>query len=385
MEHLQEIRMLRQRLEESIKTNEKLREQLERQIANAGLDQDKQNENEKLREALSQKTFLVEHIHSDYESIKKENEKLQQQLCARDEEISCLTQDIYKSHNELKRLQSEINLQKHHFYEEKQVQQLLQIEQNLYKKMNEAIRNTDTDAEDMNICKLQYHVFQTHKTCDTCPEDKNIQISSLSNVAALKDNGDSSSECSSSSAASSYAPSRLVPGCHLWADKNGSHILGLIEDYNALRKQITEGRKLVCGMQAYLEDIQSIKPQASRIEIGDQGSSTNFSANVARVQQTLEEAKRLLKLFWRVSLPINTVHSATHFGQDEEIKSETARLRRKLSEYETKLHSTMKRLYCTNQLKEDMEKVIINQLALTHNVLKKARGNLEIQPVEVQH
>lgn len=41
MEHLQEIRILRQRLEYSIKTNERLRKQLERQITDKELDQGK--------------------------------------------------------------------------------------------------------------------------------------------------------------------------------------------------------------------------------------------------------------------------------------------------------------------------------------------------------
>lgn len=48
MEHLQEIRILRQRLEYSIKTNERLRKQLERQVTDKELDQGKNSFNEKL-------------------------------------------------------------------------------------------------------------------------------------------------------------------------------------------------------------------------------------------------------------------------------------------------------------------------------------------------
>lgn len=43
------------------------------------------------------------------------------------------------------------------------------------------------------------------------------------------------------------------------------------------------------------------------------------------------------------------------------MKAEILRLRKKLSEQEKKLHSTVKRLHSTNQLKENMEKVIIDQ------------------------
>lgn len=45
----------------------------------------------------------------------------------------------------------------------------------------------------------------------------------------------------------------------MWADKNGRHILGLIEDYNALRKQISEGQKLVSEMEAPLRESTGMK------------------------------------------------------------------------------------------------------------------------------
>ncbi|KFP34693.1 CDK5 regulatory subunit-associated protein 2, partial [Chlamydotis macqueenii] len=113
------------------------------------------------------------------------------------------------------------------------------------------------------------------------------------------------------------------------------------------------------------------------IQVPDQASLHSFSTNTHTVQQILEEAARLLKLLWRVSLPLKTVHGTALGTQDEGMKAEIFRLRKKLSEQEKKLHSTVKRLHSTNQLKENMEKVIIDQLVLTHDVLKKARGNLE--------
>uniref|UniRef100_A0A2D4K5G7 Uncharacterized protein n=1 Tax=Micrurus paraensis TaxID=1970185 RepID=A0A2D4K5G7_9SAUR len=98
------------------------------------------------------------------------------------------------------------------------------------------------------------------------------------------------------------------------------------------------------------------------------------------VQQNLEEAACLLNLLWRVSLPMKVVHVAAYSLQDESLKSKVYKLRRKVAEEEKKLCSMARRLYSTNQLKENMERVIIDQLALTHNVFKKARGNLEFQP-----
>ncbi|NWR83599.1 CK5P2 protein, partial [Furnarius figulus] len=188
---------------------------------------------------------------------------------------------------------------------------------------------------------------------------------------------DSASHCSSTSCSSTTCTPRLVPGHGVWADKNGRHVLGLIEDYEALRKQITEGQQVLAEMDISLRDITGTKLQEPGVKVPDQASLHGFSTSTHTVQQILEEAARLLKLLWRVSLPLKAAHGTAQGTQDEGMKAEIFRLRKKLSEQEKKLHSTVKRLHSTNQLKENMEKVIIDQLVLTHDVLKKARGNLE--------
>ncbi|NXQ76397.1 CK5P2 protein, partial [Quiscalus mexicanus] len=179
MEHLQEIRILRQRLEYSIKTNERLRKQLERQVTDKELDQgsanifihgseqhnsltseihflrkqnqvlnamlakgsrDKQKENEKLRESLSKKNAVIEHLHEDHECMKKENEKLQKQICQKEDEIRYLTCQIYSSRNELNRLQTEINVKQHQISENEKLLQSLRTEIKVYEKLEEARR-----------------------------------------------------------------------------------------------------------------------------------------------------------------------------------------------------------------------------------------------------
>ncbi|NXO01466.1 CK5P2 protein, partial [Rhinopomastus cyanomelas] len=189
---------------------------------------------------------------------------------------------------------------------------------------------------------------------------------------------DSTSHCSSTSSSSTACTPRLVPGHRMWADKNGRHVLGLIEDYNALRKQISEGQQVLAETEISLREVTGTKAlRGPGIKVLEQAPLHCFSANVHTVQQILEEAARLLKLLWRVSLPLKAVHGTARGTQDEGMKTEIYRLRKKLSEQEKKLHSTVKHLHLTNQLKENMEKVIIDQLVLTHDVLKKARGNLE--------
>ncbi|XP_010209631.1 PREDICTED: CDK5 regulatory subunit-associated protein 2, partial [Tinamus guttatus] len=474
MEHLQEIRILRQRLEDSIKTNERLRKQLERQVTEKELDQgsaniflhgseqhnsltseihflrkqnqvlnvmlakgsrDKQKENEKLRESISKKNAIIEHLHQDYECIKKENERLQKLIGKKEDETRYLTREIYSSRNELNRLQTEANVKQHQLSENDKLLQSLRIELKVYEKLEEARRkktdprhdaseefrkdqNNPLDLHELltEIQSLRVQLersIETNKTLhekleEQLSKEKREEVGSVSAVninylfkresqhyagmngthLAPKDDFDNTSHCSSTSSSSTACTPRLVPGHRMWADKNGRHVLGLIEDYNALRGRWYETAgawNQVIISKAIEDAVYSAEMLFVVSYVPDQASPRSFSANVHTVQQILEEAARLLKLLWRVSLPLKAAHgNAAPGAQDEGMKAEIFRLRKKLSEQEKKLHSTVKRLHSTNQLKENMEKVIIDQLVLTHDVLKKARGNLEVQPAENQ-
>ncbi|XP_054853986.1 CDK5 regulatory subunit-associated protein 2 isoform X1 [Eublepharis macularius] len=489
MEHLQEIRMLRHQLEESIKTNNRLRKQLEQQVADSALDQgsanicihgseqynsltseihflrkqnqllnvmlakgsrDKQKENEKLRESLSKKHVLVERLHKDYERVKKENEKLQKQVGKQEEENGQLTHDVYNTRNELNRLQIELNAKQHQQSENDKLLHSLQLELKVYEKLDETIRsqkdlihdrseecwkdkNSTLDLHELltEIRNLRTQLERSIQANRTLHEKLEEQLSkgkkekassgsavninyllkqelqhytginefrfptADSNVLDLQqkygrctsplkadaelslDNSDRSSQCSSS-ASQSHEPCAIPRRC-VWADKNGRHVLGLVEDYNSLQKQLCEGRKLLFEMQISLKTTEH---QELGVKIAHQEYLDRHSATICAAQHNLEEAARLLKLLWRVSLPMKVVHNVAYSLQDESMKAELHQLRRKLAEQEKTLHSTVMRLRSTNQLKENMEKVIINQLALTHDVLKKARGNLEVPPAE---
>lgn len=61
-------------------------------------------------------------------------------------------------------------------------------------------------------------------------------------------------DSSSSVRDGSPALSRLVPGHRLWADRHGRHVLGLVEDYSALSKQIREAKRITAAMDKQLQD-----------------------------------------------------------------------------------------------------------------------------------
>ncbi|MEQ2307267.1 hypothetical protein AMECASPLE_016544, partial [Ameca splendens] len=486
-EHLQEIRALRQRLEESISTNDRLREQLERRLAEVEKDpaatnifihgneeqgqlvnevrflweqnqvlkeqlnmgsRDKQKENEKLRETLARRTAKLEQSRKECEALRQENIQLQETLEHSSQENSLLQNSLRSSREELQRLQCEVKLQKQQLSDSQHLLQSLRVELQVYEnikndsnkhgsheetpqsvpvsscgsvnlgdllseirhlrlqlersiqtntalrqKLEEQLLRGPSRSETINInyllsspdeggrspgregCDPQHRSFHSHEHTSVYHEVKHHAHSEE----------DAVSVSSSSNESVSGAPSRLVPGHRMWASRNGRHILGLIEDYNALRKQISEGRKLSRSMDAQLQEcLHTLRQQGSDSEIREKQHWKSLSSSSNTMQQVLEEAGRLLKLLWRVYLPSSgTAENCTN-QQDELLKHEIARLKNRLSQQERMLSGAVKRLRTTNQLKEGMERVIIDQLCLTHGVLKKARGNLEEVPVSGQ-
>ncbi|XP_039856802.1 CDK5 regulatory subunit-associated protein 2 isoform X1 [Simochromis diagramma] len=480
-EHLQEIRALRQRLEESIRTNDRLREQLERRLAEVEKDpaatnifihgneeqgqltqevrflwgqnqtlkeqlsmasRDKQKENEKLRETLARRTAKLEQSRRECEALRQENSQLQERLEHSSRENSQLQDSLHRSREELHRLQCEVKLQRQQLSDSQHLLQTLRVELQVYEKIksesnkhnesSEVAQEPSTHAssgsvdlaellseirhlrlqlersiqtntalrqrleeqllrgpgrsETININYLLsspdeggrspgredtvHHSFQTHREHTSIHHD--VRYQSLSEV-------DGGSVSSSSGDSVSGAPSRLVPGHRMWASRNGRHILGLIEDYNALRKQISDGRKLSRSMDTQLQEcLHTLQQQGCDNKVIEQQHLKSLSCSINTMHQVLEEAGRLLKLVWRVSLPVgNIARDSCNNQQDELLRNEIARLKSRLSQQERMLSGAIKRLRTTNQLKEGMERVIIDQLSLTHGVLKKARGNLE--------
>eukprot|EP00066_Takifugu_rubripes_P013671 XP_011602937.1 PREDICTED: CDK5 regulatory subunit-associated protein 2 isoform X4 [Takifugu rubripes] len=477
-EHLQEIRALRLRLEESICTNDRLREQLEKKLAEVERDsatnifihgeergqlaneirilwgqnqalkeqlsmgsKDKQKENERLRETVARRTAKLEQSRKECEALRQENTRLQERLEQSSQETSQLQETLQYSKEELHRLQSEVNALRQQLSDSQHLLNSLRLELQVFEKMktdvhrchgpseapqdpapsgswdlsellseirhlrlqleksiqtNTALREKLEEqllkgahrSETININYLLsspdeggrspgregndalHHSFHSHNKCSGGLQDERYR-------GHLELDG--SSRGSSSGDSLSGAPSRLVPGHRIWANRNGRHILGLIEDYSALRKQISDGRKLSRSLIAQLQEcVQIFRHSSSDNKMLEEQRLRSLTGSMNNMQHVLEEAGRLLKLVWRVSLPAaNTAGDGSSNQQDELMKNEVARLKSRLSQQERMLCGAVKRLRTTNQLKEGMEKMIIDQLYVTHGVLKKARGNLE--------
>ncbi|XP_032162921.1 CDK5 regulatory subunit-associated protein 2 isoform X3 [Mustela erminea] len=448
MEHIQEIRSLRKRLEESIKTNEKLRGQLERQ--GSGLDPDKQKENEKLRESLSRKAANLELLQREYACVKGENERLQREVCELERHNQQLLREVGSSRSELSRVQEEAKLRQQLLSQNDELLQSLRVELKVYKRLEEEHRRpreagAETSGEGWRgqdpfsdlrglLTEIQALRGQLEKSIetnsalqgrleeqlatagkkaheaaftvalqtlsvpewppqpdkhggDTCPTARDdscdlfdstrvVPPRSASETPPLSGNDTDSLSChSGSSVTSNPCVSHLVAGHRLWASTSGCHVLGLTGDYEALCQQIDQGQKLFAEMALQIQEA----PRPASPELGPKGPHlaplSRFVTSVGTAKLILEEAARLLTLFWRVSLPTNG-QCTLHCEQTGEMKAEITKLHKKLFEQEKKLQNSVKLL----QLSKHQEKVIFDQLVVTHKILRKARGNLELRP-----
>ncbi|XP_023557357.1 CDK5 regulatory subunit-associated protein 2 isoform X2 [Octodon degus] len=484
MEHIQEIRTLRKRLEESIKTNEKLRKQLERQGSefdqasantfaygselhnsltseihflrkqNQELNtmlvkgsQDKQKENEKLRESISRKAASLEHLQQEFASVKEDNERLQKEVSERERCNQQLLQEVHSSRQELGRVQEEVKLKQQLLSQNDKLLQSLRVELKMYEKLAEEHRRQQQEdrAEALGAgCRGQEHGSDLHgllmeikalraqlersietnstlrskleeqlaqgaekaregaftlpaqalpvpewslpvdqhdgdkyfmgidNSCDLFDSAQRATPNSASEIPPVSGYDVASLSCeSSSSATTTSCLPHLGTGPRLWASKSGRHVLGLFEDYDAMWKQVCQGQRLLAEM-----DIQTHEAPSPSPELGtkdpDSASLSKFVSSLSAARQILEETSRSLKLLWRVSLPTDG-QCPLHCGQIREMKAEITKLHKKLFEQENKLQNTVKLL----QQSKHQEKVIFDQLLITHSVLRKARGNLE--------
>ncbi|XP_059740995.1 myomegalin isoform X23 [Bos taurus] len=162
-----------------------------------------------------------------------------------------------------------------------------------------------------------------------------------------------------------------------FANKHGRHVIGHIDDYSALREQIGEGRLLVKKIASLVRPTCSFSGlEAPGIEVMGSEGIQELRSSATALHHRLEESASLLTMFWRAALP-SSPGPVLVDKVGESMKKELLELRTKLSKQESLLQSTSERLKTANQQKESMEQFIFSQLTRTHDVLKKARTNLE--------
>ncbi|XP_066547810.1 myomegalin isoform X5 [Amia ocellicauda] len=479
-EHLNEIRSLRQRLEDSIRTNDRLRQQLEERLATAGRDSGPptniyiqglesvsqlSNENrvlreenlslqarlsqanrestaeaEQLREAVLAGRAQLKQLELEAEQWREESRQLQGQSCEQLQELQKLRQERQAGQERNNRLQHEVNLLQQQLSESHQLLRSLQCELQVYDRvcgtgqgplsgyggevkyhgaptaleLNELLAEVrslrvqlEHNIQENSSLRQQLEQQLERSGAPSEPRPTSISImtprdggcrrqlfqdpvpsppvrdTGLFNPGspfALFSKSTDLEEPDLTGSGDILKPKSVLEGeapDGSFANKNGRHAIGHVDDFSALQQQILEGKVLVHKMEAMLQaSLNTAILEVTSDKALDYSCVKTLLSNAKTLRQILEEATSLLKMFWRAALPSGE-GCTQHFKKEQSMKEEIHKLRQKITEQEGLLQNTIERLRNSNRTKESMEHFIVGQLSRTRDVLKKARTNLE--------
>ncbi|XP_041417530.1 myomegalin isoform X1 [Xenopus laevis] len=491
-EHLAEIRNLRQRLEESIHMNDRLRAQLEDKLISAtkgngsatniyikGLESLPQlsNENralreenltlqvrinqisrdyvkelENLQELLSSSRAQLKNAETDLEQKAHESTKLQEELDQKEQEFLHLQKERQSNQEKCNRLQHQATLLEQQLNENCQLVNSLQSELQVYERLygssklvlsafsgetyhslpanydfrellsevrslrsqmeksiqvNTSIRHhlekqlggsfgaNEIPPSSISIFPFCEHNAKKQLFQDAIPSPpvRDVGMHSPStffpsrsflnafhsapvpDLSLLNNTQEASSNSASMESKSQKLEGEAPDGS--FANKNGRHVIGHIDDFTALKQQILEGKMLIQKMETIMQSSLNITfLEIHGTKALDYESIKRLFSTTSTLHQTLKESSSLLDMFWRAALP-NTQRATQQMKEEQAMKKEICQLKNKINEQEVALQETLEHLKSTNRAKESMEHFIVSQLTRTHDVLKKARSNLE--------
>ncbi|XP_016399197.1 myomegalin isoform X10 [Sinocyclocheilus rhinocerous] len=429
-EHLREIRTLRRRLEDSIQTNDRLRQQLEERLASSGraggaptniyiqgLDSvtqlsneirvlkeenhtlqtqlqqartDGSKEMERLREVVLSGRGQLKQAELEAGRWADQCRRLQSQVREQAQAVLQLKQEKQNSLDNSTRLQHEVNVLQQQLSECQCLVHTLQCELQVYQRVcGTTESNTgsglsltfDLRERESNIHLLEQQLRERLDQCMPHPSARKQLFHDQSPSPPVRDTGFSShastavetdepkSSASDSSRSGAGALEAEAPDGS-FACKTGRHMIGHVDDFSALQQQLLEGKVVIRKIEAALQS----STEAPNLP---EGYMRNLHTSTKTLKQILEETSSLLRMFWRAALP-STEASAQQLKKEQPLRKEVVALRRKLSEQEQLLRDTMENLRTSSRTKDSMEQFIVNQLSRTRDVLKQARSNLEV-------
>uniref|UniRef100_A0AC11APD2 Phosphodiesterase 4D interacting protein n=1 Tax=Ovis aries TaxID=9940 RepID=A0AC11APD2_SHEEP len=449
-EHLGEIRNLRQRLEESICINDRLREQLEHRLSSTARESEHSQETECLREALLTSRSRLQELEMELEHQKVDRQQLLEDLKEKQQEILHFQEERLSLQEKDSRLQHKLALLQQQCEQKQQLFQSLQSELQIYEALygdsKKGLKAYTWDAcHQVPLSSDLSHLVAEIRALRGQLE-QSIQVNNCLRLQLEQQLDGGASKASLSSSVNQKFPTNTDPGNKQpffqdsvasppvrdvgmnspvlvfpsssseapgpetttfsrtnelgldaspvmknppklegdatdgsFANKHGRHVIGHIDDYSALREQIGEGRVLVKKIASLVRPTCSFSGlEAPGIEVMGSEGIQELRSSATALHHRLEESASLLTMFWRAALPSSP--GAMLVGKvGESMKKELLELRTKLSKQESLLQSTSERLKTANQQKESMEQFIFSQLTRTHDVLKKARTNLEVK------
>ncbi|XP_047657569.1 myomegalin isoform X4 [Tachysurus fulvidraco] len=393
-EHLREIRSLHRRLEDSIQTNEHLRQQLAERLGS------------KIQDGGAPTNIYIQGLDSvgqlsnEVRVLKEENQALQSQLqqASRDgmKQAEQMRDAVLSEHTKLKQAEMEAEKWAGQFRQaqarlREQAQAILQLKQDKQMSLENANRLSESRRLAHTLqCELQIYQRLHGTSLNDSEEPEAPELTSHSRMldpevlrfSARKRLFHDSPQSppgiliNQASSVSSRLHSSLTAGCREGevsagpcACRTGCYVVGHWDDFSTLQQRLMEGKVLVCKMEAALQ---------SSVEINlHEGHVNNILTSTETLKQILEEMCSLLGMFWRDNALPNAETTSSQPQKEQTLMEEVVSLKHKLAEQEKTLRDTLESLRDTNRTKDSMEQFIFSQLSRTRDVLKKARTNLE--------
>ncbi|XP_072297444.1 myomegalin isoform X12 [Eucyclogobius newberryi] len=436
-EHLQEVKCLRQRLEESIGTNERLRQQLEERLSHTGrdggaptniyiqgLDTVTQLSNEirvlkeenlglqsrlqastgeeagQLRDAVFTAHARLKQAELEAEQWKEELRRVQIHSQEQGQQLNALRQERQMNQEQTNRLQHDLSLLQQQLCESRDLIHSLQGELQVYDQVCARTRTNKGFLSELPILPVELaellgevrslraqlqNSIQENSTLKQLELHKQLEqkLGSPRTLCALTASPQRESFYKRQLLHDMFDPHAELEGeapDGSFANCNGRHVIGHVDDFTALQQQILEGCSLVHQIDCLLQSCQGSSLMDEQTQgpknVLDCSCITILFANTKTLRQIFEEAMSLLKMFWRAALP-STDNSIQSLKKEQCLQEEILSLKLRVSEQEEVLKGTIQRLRSTSRTKESMEHFIVSQLSRTRDVLKKARTNLE--------
>uniref|UniRef100_A0A8D2QJ58 Phosphodiesterase 4D interacting protein n=1 Tax=Zonotrichia albicollis TaxID=44394 RepID=A0A8D2QJ58_ZONAL len=350
-EHLVEIRNLRQRLEESICTNDRLREQLERRLAGkgSGLPSDAYGQTPELGLQLSRENQA---LHEENRTLRLQRDHLSQELARVQETLVAACSRAREAEAELgqrrgkqRRLAEELSECQESVRQLRDERRSLQEDNN---RLQHSVTLLQQQSEEQGLLlqtlRAELHVYESlpRPSAETRAEPRGADVLLRKSEGLM-----------------------------------GAHVVGRLDTYRALEQHMVQGKALAWELMCLTRPALGLPNCPLPAKEGWTGTGQgHLWGSASTLHGILEECVSLLAAFWSTVLPVS---AAQHQGKEQVLQGEIAALRARLSEREDALQSTARRLRCTAQLKDSMEQFIVSQLTRTHSVLRKARTNLEVK------
>ncbi|XP_041885705.1 myomegalin-like isoform X7 [Corvus kubaryi] len=396
-EHLVEIRNLRQRLEESICTNDRLREQLERRLAStskaSGCPSDVYAQTPELGLQLSRENQA---LHEENRTLRLQRDHLSQELARVQETLLAACSRAREAEAELgqrrgkqRRLAEELTECQESVRQLRDERRSLQEDNN---RLQHSVTLLQQQSEEQHLLlqtlRAELHVYESlpGPSAETRAGAQMFLVPGCFPSPPVRDVGTNSAAplfsrlpCDTSVVRGTDEPHGADVLVRKSEGLTGAHVVGCLDTYRALEQHIIEGKALARELMCLTRPALGLPscPLPGKEALGWTGTGQgHLWGSASTLHGILEECVSLLTAFWSTVLPVSP---AQHQGKEQVLQGEIAALRAQLSEREDALQSTAKRLHSTAQLKDSMEQFIVSQLTRTHNVLRKARTNLEVK------